>query len=97
MHVGRGRGRSRDMMMARGGAVNLMMVDHRPRALAILGVTQEEKEELKPHFVVFNSVCSSITDNPTVLLKFTLIWLFFHFRNLERLRIYVTKMPTASS
>lgn len=40
MHVGRGRGRSR------------MVVDHRPRALAILGVTQEEKEELMPHFVV---------------------------------------------
>lgn len=29
-----------------------MVVDHRPRALAILGVTQEEKEELMPHFVV---------------------------------------------
>ena len=51
MHVGRGRGRSRDMMV-RGGAVNRMVVDHRPRALAILGVTQEEKEELMPHFVV---------------------------------------------
>lgn len=50
-HVGRGRSRSRDMM-ARGGAVNRMVVDHRPRALAILGVTQEEKEELMPHFVV---------------------------------------------
>lgn len=50
-HVGRGRGRSRDMM-GRGGAVNRMVVDHRPRALAILGVTPEEKEELMPHFVV---------------------------------------------
>ena len=50
-HVGRGRGRSRDMM-GRGGTVNRMSVDHRPRALAILGVTQEEKEELMPHFVV---------------------------------------------
>lgn len=29
-----------------------MVVDHRPRTLAILGVTQEEKEELMPHFVV---------------------------------------------
>lgn len=51
VHVGRGRGRSHEMM-ARGGAVNRMVVDHRPRALAILGVTQEEKEELMPHFVV---------------------------------------------
>ena len=51
MHGGRGRGRSREMM-ARGGTVNRMVVDHRPRALAILGVTQEEKEELMPHFVV---------------------------------------------
>ncbi|XP_030009888.1 RNA-binding protein 27 isoform X3 [Sphaeramia orbicularis] len=55
MHVGRGRGRSRDMM-ARGGAVNRMVVDHRPRALAILGVTQEEKEELMPHFVKFGEI-----------------------------------------
>lgn len=51
MHVGRGRGRSREMM-ARGGAVNRMVVDHRPRALAIVGVSQEEKDELMPHFVV---------------------------------------------
>lgn len=49
MHVGRGRGRSREMMARN---VNRMVVDHRPRALAILGVTQEEKEELMPHFVV---------------------------------------------
>ncbi|KAK2828148.1 hypothetical protein Q5P01_019182 [Channa striata] len=55
MHAGRGRGRSRDMM-ARGGAVNRMVVDHRPRALAILGVTQEEKEELRPHFVKFGEI-----------------------------------------
>lgn len=51
MHTGRGRGRSRDMG-GRGGSVNRMVVDHRPRALAILGVSQEEKEELMPHFVV---------------------------------------------
>lgn len=51
MHVGRGRGRSRELM-GRSGTVNRMVVDHRPRALAILGVTQEEKEELMPHFVV---------------------------------------------
>uniref|UniRef100_A0A8D3CB36 RNA binding motif protein 27 n=1 Tax=Scophthalmus maximus TaxID=52904 RepID=A0A8D3CB36_SCOMX len=55
MHVGRGRGRSREMM-ARGGTVNRMSVDHRPRALAILGVTKEEKEELMPHFVKFGEV-----------------------------------------
>ncbi|KAF3841075.1 hypothetical protein F7725_006937, partial [Dissostichus mawsoni] len=54
-HVGRGRGRSRDMM-GRGGTVNRMSVDHRPRALAILGVTQEEKEELRPHFVKFGEI-----------------------------------------
>ncbi|XP_037322845.2 RNA-binding protein 27 isoform X4 [Pungitius pungitius] len=55
VHVGRGRGRSREMM-ARGGTVNRMVVDHRPRALAILGVTQEEKEELMPHFVNFGEI-----------------------------------------
>ncbi|XP_044077464.1 RNA-binding protein 27 isoform X2 [Siniperca chuatsi] len=55
MHVGRGRGRSREMM-GRSGAVNRMVVDHRPRALAILGVTQEEKEELMPHFVKFGEI-----------------------------------------
>ncbi|XP_029375018.1 RNA-binding protein 27 isoform X3 [Echeneis naucrates] len=55
MQVGRGRGRSREMM-ARSGAVNRMVVDHRPRALAILGVTQEEKEELMPHFVKFGEI-----------------------------------------
>ncbi|XP_029030597.1 RNA-binding protein 27 isoform X2 [Betta splendens] len=54
-HVGRGRSRSREMM-GRGGAVNRMVVDHRPRALAILGVTQEEKEELMPHFVKFGEI-----------------------------------------
>ncbi|XP_056140956.1 RNA-binding protein 27 [Lampris incognitus] len=53
--MGRGRARSRDMM-SRGGALNRMVVDHRPRALAILGVTQEEKEELMPHFVKFGEI-----------------------------------------
>ncbi|XP_073335954.1 RNA-binding protein 27 isoform X3 [Pagrus major] len=53
MHVGRGRGRSREMMAR---SVNRMVVDHRPRALAILGVTQEEKEELMPHFVKFGEI-----------------------------------------
>ncbi|XP_033834198.1 RNA-binding protein 27 [Periophthalmus magnuspinnatus] len=54
-HVGRGRGRSRDGP-GRGGTINRMVVDHRPRALAILGVTQEEKEELMPHFVKFGEI-----------------------------------------
>uniref|UniRef100_A0A8C7YZU2 RNA binding motif protein 27 n=1 Tax=Oryzias sinensis TaxID=183150 RepID=A0A8C7YZU2_9TELE len=51
-HGGRGR---RDMA-ARGGLVNRMVIDHRPRALVILGVTQEEKEELRMHFVKFGEV-----------------------------------------
>lgn len=51
MHAGRGRGRSREMS-GRSGTMNRMVVDHRPRALAILGVAQEEKEELMPHFLV---------------------------------------------
>ena len=49
--LSRGRGRCRDPM-GRGGALNRMVVDHRPRALSILGVTPEEKEELIAHFVV---------------------------------------------
>ncbi|XP_030649423.1 RNA-binding protein 27 [Chanos chanos] len=48
----RGRGRS---LRGRGGGSH-MVVDHRPRALTILGVTQEEKEELMPHFVKFGEV-----------------------------------------
>ncbi|XP_038148005.1 RNA-binding protein 27 isoform X2 [Cyprinodon tularosa] len=55
IHMGRGRSRSREMM-ARGGVVNRMVVDHRTRTLAILGVTQEEKEELMPHFVKFGEI-----------------------------------------
>lgn len=51
VHAGRGRGRSREMG-GRSGSLNRMVVDHRPRALAILGVAQEEKEELMPHFLV---------------------------------------------
>ncbi|MCJ8740500.1 hypothetical protein PDJAM_G00059620 [Pangasius djambal] len=51
---GRGRGRGRS---GRGrGAPSHMVVDHRPRTLAILGVTQEEKEELMPHFVKFGEI-----------------------------------------
>lgn len=51
---GRGRGRSRDVMSR--GAGNLMVVDHRPRALAVLGLRQEEREELLTHFVKFGEV-----------------------------------------
>lgn len=29
-----------------------MVVDHRPRALAVLGVTVEEKADLRAHFAV---------------------------------------------
>lgn len=42
------------------GAGNLMVVDHRPRALAVLGLRQEEREELVPHFGVSNSSSSNI-------------------------------------
>nr|XP_057943868.1 RNA-binding protein 27 isoform X3 [Doryrhamphus excisus] len=56
-HMGRARGRSRDMPGRGGsGAVNRMVVDHRPRALSIVGVTQEEKEELMQHFVNFGDI-----------------------------------------
>ncbi|XP_028840621.1 RNA-binding protein 27 [Denticeps clupeoides] len=51
---GRGRGRGRSLR-GRGGASH-MVVDHRPRALIILGITQEEKEELMPHFVKFGEI-----------------------------------------
>ncbi|XP_022531936.2 RNA-binding protein 27 [Astyanax mexicanus] len=52
----RGRGRGRGRSMRGRGLGNHMVVDHRPRALAILGVTQEEKEELMPHFVKFGEI-----------------------------------------
>ncbi|KAM6907882.1 RNA-binding protein 27 [Xenentodon cancila] len=55
MHMGRGRSRSRELA-GRGGVINRMVIDHRPRALAILGFTQEEKEELMPHFVKFGEI-----------------------------------------
>ncbi|KAG9334834.1 hypothetical protein JZ751_006403 [Albula glossodonta] len=51
---GRGRGRGRSVR-GRGGASH-MVVDHRPRALAILGVSKEEKDELMPHFVKFGEI-----------------------------------------
>ncbi|XP_061658879.1 RNA-binding protein 27 isoform X2 [Syngnathoides biaculeatus] len=59
----RGRGRGKVPLDAgsirargRGGSVNRMVVDHRPRALSIVGVTQEEKEELTSHFVKFGDL-----------------------------------------
>ncbi|KAI4901261.1 hypothetical protein NFI96_033671 [Prochilodus magdalenae] len=52
----RGRGRGRGRSVRGRGVGNHMVVDHRPRALAILGVTQEEKEELMPHFVKFGEI-----------------------------------------
>lgn len=51
---GRGRGRGRSLR-GRGGG-NHMVVDHRPRAISIIGFTQEEKEELMPHFVKFGEI-----------------------------------------
>ncbi|XP_066572962.1 RNA-binding protein 27 isoform X2 [Amia ocellicauda] len=53
---GRGRGRGRGRSMRGRGGGNHMVVDHRPRALAILGVTKEEKEELMPHFVKYGEI-----------------------------------------
>ncbi|XP_058270677.1 RNA-binding protein 27 isoform X5 [Hemibagrus wyckioides] len=54
--VSRGRGRGRGRSGRGRGAPSHMVVDHRPRTLAILGVTQEEKEELMPHFVKFGEI-----------------------------------------
>ncbi|XP_077448257.1 RNA-binding protein 27 isoform X2 [Stigmatopora argus] len=59
----RGRGRGKATLEAgavrnrgRVGSVNRMVVDHRPRALSIIGVTQEEKEELTSHFMKFGDL-----------------------------------------
>ncbi|XP_077596292.1 RNA-binding protein 27 isoform X3 [Stigmatopora nigra] len=59
----RGRGRGKPALEAgpvrnrgRVGSVNRMVVDHRPRALFIIGVTQEEKEELTSHFMKFGDL-----------------------------------------
>ncbi|XP_077402351.1 RNA-binding protein 27 isoform X2 [Vanacampus margaritifer] len=58
---GRGRGKApaeagATRARGRGASVNRMVVDHRPRALSIVGVTQEEKEELTSHFVKFGDL-----------------------------------------
>ncbi|XP_014892262.1 RNA-binding protein 27 [Poecilia latipinna] len=70
MHAGRGRSRSREMM-TRSGVVNRMVVDHRPRTLAILGVAQEEKEELMLHFTKFGEIEElRYQDANTVIMTF---------------------------
>nr|XP_023698175.1 RNA-binding protein 27 isoform X2 [Paramormyrops kingsleyae] len=51
---GRGRGRGRSLR-GRGGG-NHMVVDHRPKALAIHGVSREEKDELMCHFVKYGEI-----------------------------------------
>ncbi|XP_023694092.2 RNA-binding protein 27-like isoform X6 [Paramormyrops kingsleyae] len=38
------------------GGLNRMVVDHRPRALAVLGVTGEEKADLMAHFARFGEI-----------------------------------------
>ncbi|XP_005996150.1 RNA-binding protein 27 [Latimeria chalumnae] len=51
---GRGRGRGRNL---RGrGALTNMVVDHRPKALTVFGFSEEEKDELLPHFSKFGEV-----------------------------------------
>ncbi|XP_030067446.1 RNA-binding protein 27 isoform X2 [Microcaecilia unicolor] len=50
----RGRGRGRG---ARGrGTLNHMVVDHRPKALAVCGFVEEEKEDLLQHFSKFGDL-----------------------------------------
>ncbi|XP_027697627.1 RNA-binding protein 27 isoform X3 [Vombatus ursinus] len=51
---GRGRGRGRG---ARGrGPLNHMVVDHRPRAITVMGFFEEEKDELLQHFSKFGDI-----------------------------------------
>ncbi|XP_029439520.1 RNA-binding protein 27 [Rhinatrema bivittatum] len=51
---GRGRGRGRG---GRGrGSLNHMVVDHRPKALAVCGFVEEEKEDLLQHFSKFGDL-----------------------------------------
>ncbi|KAG2456151.1 RBM27 protein, partial [Polypterus senegalus] len=62
---GRGRGRGRGRSSRGRGVANHMVVDHRPRALAVLGVTKEEKDELMPHFTKFGEVEDLHDHDPT--------------------------------
>uniref|UniRef100_A0A8C9S1L7 RNA binding motif protein 27 n=1 Tax=Scleropages formosus TaxID=113540 RepID=A0A8C9S1L7_SCLFO len=65
---GRGRGQGRS---ARGrGGGNHMVVDHRPKALAIHGVTKEEKDELMSHFVKFGEI-EELHDHDTASVVLT--------------------------
>ncbi|KAJ8246669.1 hypothetical protein GJAV_G00254090 [Gymnothorax javanicus] len=53
---GRGRARGRGRGLRGRGGGSHMVVDHRPRALAILGLSSQEKDELMPHFVKFGEI-----------------------------------------
>ncbi|XP_067852171.1 RNA-binding protein 27 isoform X1 [Heptranchias perlo] len=57
---GRGRGRS---VRGRGAQMH-MVVDHRPKTLTIFGFTEEEKDELMPHFSKFGEVEDFQEDTP---------------------------------
>ncbi|XP_078086822.1 RNA-binding protein 27 isoform X4 [Mustelus asterias] len=57
---GRGRGRS---VRGRGAQMH-MVVDHRPKTLTVFGFTEEEKDELMPHFSKFGEVEEFQEDTP---------------------------------
>lgn len=66
----RGRGRGRG---GRGrGSLNTMVVDHRPKSLAVSGFMEEEKEDVLQHFAKFGSIEDlKEEDSPlTVVLMF---------------------------
>uniref|UniRef100_A0A4W3GB50 RNA binding motif protein 27 n=1 Tax=Callorhinchus milii TaxID=7868 RepID=A0A4W3GB50_CALMI len=54
--LARGRGRGRGRSVRGRGAQMHMVVDHRPKTLTVFGFTEEEKEELMPHFSKFGEV-----------------------------------------
>ncbi|XP_069754230.1 RNA-binding protein 27 isoform X4 [Narcine bancroftii] len=57
---GRGRGRS---VRGRGAQMH-MVVDHRPKTLTVFGFTEEEKDEMSPHFSKFGEVEDFQEDTP---------------------------------
>ncbi|XP_072923434.1 RNA-binding protein 27 isoform X1 [Hemitrygon akajei] len=57
---GRGRGRS---VRGRGAQMH-MVVDHRPKTLTVFGFTEEEKDELNPHFSKYGEVEDFQEDTP---------------------------------
>uniref|UniRef100_UPI00398EA9F7 RNA-binding protein 27 isoform X1 n=1 Tax=Pristiophorus japonicus TaxID=55135 RepID=UPI00398EA9F7 len=63
---GRGRGRS---VRGRGAQMH-MVVDHRPKTLTVFGFTEEEKDELMPHFSKFGEVEDFQADTLSVRLAF---------------------------